>query len=220
MVLVLIGWMLQYERRSNKRFEARLDNEYLELFKKNELFKEGNILDWENLNGTDQITVLSYDGIKVSFKNNASGKVETFTLNNLFIYNKAHLESLLKTEVYDSEKHTLEDYLHIDYDCIYIIHDKNCDESTGYYVGQAKHGSWRIKDHFHNSSVGKIDKLIHEGMRYSLRFIPLEGSGYSSLNALETAFIAYYNSFHTGYNKTRGNNGPGNSRITMKLLKG
>ena len=206
-------------KTAKKVFEERLDSEYLDLFTKGELFKAGNILDWENLNGTNKITVLSYDGIKVSFKVNSTGKIESFTLDNLYVFNKAHLESLLNTEVYDSTKHTLDDYIHIDCNCIYIIHDKDCDENSGYYVGQAEHGSWRIKDHLQNSSVGEIDKRIHEGMKYTLRFIRLEGSGYNCLDSLESAFIAYYNSFHTGYNRTRGNNGPGNKRITMKLCK-
>ena len=205
--------------KARTAFKARLDDAFLKRFEEDKLFTEGSVLDWENLNGTNEITVLDYNGMLVKFKINTTGNTEKFTLDNLFIYNKAHLQSLPSAckEVYDSEKNTLEDFLHIDYDCVYIIHDEDCDK---YYVGQAKHGSWRIKDHLHESATGDIDKRIREGMKYTLRFIPLEGSGYRSLDALEAAFIAYYNSFYknNGYNKTRGNNGPGDHSVTMELL--
>ena len=55
-------------------------------------------------------------------------------------------------------------------------------------------------------------------MHYTLTFIPLDDSGYSNLNALETAFIAYFNSKKRGYNKTRGNNGPGQKCITSSIV--
>ena len=202
------------------KFKERLDEEYLAFFNSDDLFKTGNKLYWENLNGVFLVSVIDFDGIKVRFKVDETGEEQAYSLDNLYIFNKSLLQSLIeKSKVYASETDSLDDYIHEDYACVYIIHDNDCDEDSGYYIGQALHGSWRIIDHNQESSTGYIDKLINLGLQYTLRFIPFDGSGYSNLDALETALIAYYDSFHKGYNKTRGNNGPGNKCITLKLLK-
>ncbi|MBR1393678.1 MAG: GIY-YIG nuclease family protein [Ruminococcus sp.] len=228
------------KQEAKDKFEERLDNEYLELFKNDKLLIPGKELDWGNLNNVFKIKIISYDKeeVKVTFlvyEAAAENKVSkhTFTLDNFFIYNRDHLDALYKAaKEYDSKIHTINDYIATDCKCVYIIKDKN---NPKYYVGQAEHGSWRLLDHLGNAknyiskseysadekekqrNIQKIDRLIAEGLEYTLRFVPLEGSGYSEVNALEAAFIAYFNSYHQGYNCTRGNNGPGQKEITTKL---
>ncbi|MBR3668230.1 MAG: GIY-YIG nuclease family protein [Ruminococcus sp.] len=227
-------------QEAENKFKLRLDNEYLKLFENGELFVPGKELEWENLNNVFKIKILSYDKeeLKVTFlvyEDAAEKKVSkhTFTLDNFFIYNRDHLAALYEiSKEYDSKIHTTNDYITIDCSCIYIIKDK---DNPKYYVGQAEHGSWRLLDHFNNAkryifksedsadekekqrNIQKIDLLIAKGLEYTLRFVPLEGSGYSDLDALEAAFIAFFNSYHQGYNCTRGNNGPGHKKITTNL---
>lgn len=224
---------------AKKKFKKRLDKEYLELFKKGELLVPGKELDWENLNNVFKIKILSYDEeeLKVTFRvyeDDAKSKTTdlTFTLDNFFVFNRAHLKKLyMSGKEYDSERDTWENYANYDSECVYIIHNKSSDDESDYYVGQAQHGSWRMKDHLQNAVSGvkgysiskkkrteiqEIERIMSQ-INYTLRFIERKDSGYSNLNALEAAFIAYYNSFHNGYNKTRGNNGPGQNQIT-KLI--
>lgn len=238
------------KEKAKDLFEKRLDDEYLTKFKNDTLFVPGQILWWENLNNVWKIKIFNYDeaDLTVTFDVNDGNDTPsrlTFTLDNFFIFNKEHLDKLYNAaKEFDSQTSSFEDYKALDMACVYIMHDKSCDENNGYYVGQAKNGSWRMKDHLQNSQnalrnlleleksklkqdekmqgIQKVEKLMGEGMKYTLRFIPLEGSGYvhnkekieCALNALEACFIAHFNSFHNGYNHTRGNNGPGQSKIT------
>lgn len=222
------------KKNAEQKFVDRLDEDYKTEFSQNKLLIEGRSFDWENLNDVYKAKILSYDQnsktVKFEFMEKENEKsIQEFTLNNFYIFNKEHIEYLYSiAKEFDSEKDSWNDYGEIDTECVYIIHNKSSDNETGYYVGQAKHGSWRFKDHIQNAisvvkgnvnkkkkktEIQEIEKMMSQ-TTYTLRFIELKGSGFSNLNALESAFIAYFNSFHTGYNKTRGNNGPGNVKKT------
>lgn len=228
------------KENAKKKFINRLNENYKSMFDgdKQKLLTKGQIYYWENLNGIFNIKILSYDSesMIVTFEiidNTADTSVQKFTLNNFFIFDKEHMEHLYNNaKEFDSEvfsNNDINDIKDYDTECVYIMHNKASDDYSDYYVGQAKHGSWRFKDHLQNAASGikgntkrkktkkaeiqEIEKAMNE-MNYTLRFIELESSGFSNLNALEASFIACFNSFHKGYNKTRGNNGPGGVRIT------
>lgn len=192
------------------KFIARLDEDYLKRFVYGNLLCAGSILDWENLNGTQSITVLDFDGVSVKFKYNEEVGQSEFTLNNFYIFNRSHIDSLLKNAaVFQSGEYPLSDIP--EYAGVYVIHDTKTDKV---YVGQGDPIMWRIKDHINptymkDEGKNEIDRRIQSGAAHTISTIPLSGSGYTNLDALETAVIAYYNSYHKGYNKTRGNNGPG-----------
>jgi GIY-YIG catalytic domain len=85
---------------------------------------------------------------------------------------------------------------------IYIIHNRVRDM---YYVGQAKNVYVRAIKHFQKDKGNPDiyqDSLY--GDEFTISFIPLEKTSFSSLNDLEDIAIRAYDSFGLGYNKMPG----------------
>lgn len=90
-----------------------------------------------------------------------------------------------------------------DFTGIYIIHNLT---NGKYYVGQSKNVFRRINSHLNGRGNGDVYADFVYGDQFSVRAIPLESSGYRSIDALERDAIRTYNAFEHGYNKNRGNN--------------
>ena len=76
-----------------------------------------------------------------------------------------------------------------------------------YYVGQSVKLIGRVNNHFTGHGNGDVYADWKNGDKFTIKMIKLEGSGYSSLNALEKDMIRAFNAYTKGYNKTRGNMG-------------
>lgn len=74
-----------------------------------------------------------------------------------------------------------------------------------YYVGQGKEVLNRVNAHFTGKGNGDVYADYKYGDKFTIKIISLEKSGYLSLNELERHTIMTYDSFASGYNKTRGN---------------
>ena len=203
-------------------FVRRLNDTWAEEYKQGMLLCQGRKFWHENLNGINEIEIIQTKGEMVTIKYLKDDYEETWTLDNFYIFDKDHVARIYRNAI---------DYGEIskvnfkDFECntegIYILHNDNCDDKHGYYVGQAKHIGWRMLDHNHKSGHQDIEKEIAKGSHFSIKILKLEGSGYSNLDALEAACIAYFKSFYKfggGYNKTRGMNGPGNTRTGKRAL--
>ena len=85
---------------------------------------------------------------------------------------------------------------------VYIIYNRS---QKRYYVGQAHKLLSRVNNHFTAKGNGEVyaDYKYHD--RFRLKLIPLKGSGFKTLNELESYYIARYKAMKEGYNKTRGN---------------
>lgn len=81
----------------------------------------------------------------------------------------------------------------------------NLSKADKKYVGQSVDIVNRVDTHL----SGRGNKLIYsdiiKGDKLIVEFIKLKDSGYKGLNSLERSLIARYNSYNSGYNKTRGN---------------
>lgn len=73
------------------------------------------------------------------------------------------------------------------------------------YVGQSVKIVDRVNSHLTGSGNGDIYADIQEGVRFSVKLVPIYGTHYKDLNSLERFLIGAYNSYKRGYNKTRGN---------------
>lgn len=89
-----------------------------------------------------------------------------------------------------------------DFTGIYIIHNVT---KGMYYVGQSKNVLKRISSHLGGSGNGDVYADLKYGDVFTVKAIPLAGSGYSNLDALECDAIQTYDAFEHGYNKNRGN---------------
>lgn len=89
-----------------------------------------------------------------------------------------------------------------DFTGIYIIHNLT---KGMYYVGQSKNVLKRISSHLGGSGNGDVYADLKYGDVFTVKAIPLAGSGYSNLDALERDAIQTYDAFEHGYNKNRGN---------------
>lgn len=87
---------------------------------------------------------------------------------------------------------------------VYVLYNKN---KRMYYVGQAKQILSRVNNHFTGKGNGDVYADYKYGDRFSIRLVPLRGSGFSTLNSLERHLIGKYHAYEKGYNKTRGNQG-------------
>ena len=87
---------------------------------------------------------------------------------------------------------------------IYILYNKT---KNLYYVGQGKQLFSRVNSHFTGKGNGDVYADYKYGDVFTIKMIPLEGSGAKTLNELERKTIQHYNAFARGYNKTRGNKG-------------
>lgn len=85
---------------------------------------------------------------------------------------------------------------------IYILHNYN---KGMYYVGQSVRVFNRVSNHFTGKGNPDVYFDYRLGDHFTIKMIPLNGSGFNSLDSLERHFIEYYHAFDRGYNKTRGN---------------
>lgn len=85
---------------------------------------------------------------------------------------------------------------------VYILHNVS---KGKYYVGQSIRVLTRINQHLTGHGNGDIYADFKYGDAFTVGTIPIQGSGYQSLNDLERDAIAAYNAMDHGYNMTRGN---------------
>ncbi|MGN0470701.1 MAG: YqiA/YcfP family alpha/beta fold hydrolase [Acutalibacteraceae bacterium] len=181
-------------------FCSCVNKQLVQRLKSGNLLKSGNKLTWVNLNGKHNITVNEYDKEKAIVTYTVEGEDEKrqSRLDKFYILDKEYVSSLYDKAGTFNDKNDAPDVRGV-----YILWNTKEDK---YYVGQAKNIRWRMCDHYHKNSQSKFDRLFRsENNNFSKKYIPLDGSGFSDLDALETAFIAYFDSYNKGYNKTRGN---------------
>ncbi len=89
-----------------------------------------------------------------------------------------------------------------DFRGVYVLY--NVDKNK-YYVGQGMRVLSRINGHFTGRGNGDVYADYKYGDHFTIKVIPLAGSGCDSLNQLERLTIEEYDAFAGGYNKTRGN---------------
>lgn len=85
---------------------------------------------------------------------------------------------------------------------VYILHNVDKDK---YYVGQSIRVLSRITQHLTGHGNGDVYADFKYGDCFTVSTIPMQGSGYQSLNDLERDTISAYNAKEQGYNMTRGN---------------
>ena len=85
---------------------------------------------------------------------------------------------------------------------VYILHNVTKDM---YYVGQSIRVLSRATQHFTGHGNGDVYADFKYGDEFTVSPIPMQGSGYQSLNDLERDAIAAYNAQTKGYNMTQGN---------------
>ncbi len=86
---------------------------------------------------------------------------------------------------------------------IYVLRDEN----NQYYIGQGVHCIKRCLQHFTQTPVDAVNAAYLSGISFVLEDVVtgVEGQDYIHLDTLERMCIEYYNAYHLGYNKTRGN---------------
>lgn len=113
----------------------------------------------------------------------------------------------LKKIVENAEECTVDEFFTIkssanDFVGVYVLYNKTKDM---FYVGQSKNVYKRVSNHLNGKGNGDVYADFKYGNHFTIRVIPLAGSGYTSLNQLERHYIDYYKAFSKGYNKNRGN---------------
>lgn len=89
-----------------------------------------------------------------------------------------------------------------DFTGIYILHNVSKDR---YYVGQGVRVIDRVSQHFMGHGNADVYADWKYGDQFMIKTIPLQQSGYQSLNDLERDAIAAYDACEHGYNRTHGN---------------
>lgn len=84
----------------------------------------------------------------------------------------------------------------------YVLHNTT---DNMYYVGQATSIIKRMKQHFGGRGNGDVYADFKYGKNFQIYIFPIEHSHFTSLNEQERYYIAKYNAFKNGYNKTHGN---------------
>lgn len=85
---------------------------------------------------------------------------------------------------------------------VYILHNVT---KGKYYVGQSIRVLSRINQHLTGHGNGDVYADFKYGDSFTVSTIPIQGSGYQSLNDLERDTISAYNAKDNGYNMTSGN---------------
>lgn len=94
-----------------------------------------------------------------------------------------------------------------EFEGVYVI--KNIENGCS-YVGQSLHVIDRVHAHLRgrggtgNSGSTLLYHDFLNGDQFRITVIPLRTSEYNTLNELERVAITLYDSYHNGYNKTRG----------------
>lgn len=94
-----------------------------------------------------------------------------------------------------------------DFSGVYVILNQTLNKT---YVGQSIHVMKRLRDHFSGHGKGETGSALlyrdyYSGNGFLITVIPIHDAPTDNLNRLERILIAEFNSFETGYNKTRGN---------------
>lgn len=94
-----------------------------------------------------------------------------------------------------------------DFSGVYVILNQTLNKT---YVGQSIHVMKRLRDHFSGHGKGETGSALlyrdyYSGNGFLITVIPIHDAPTDNLNKLERILIAEFNSFETGYNKTRGN---------------
>ncbi|MGN1458180.1 MAG: YqiA/YcfP family alpha/beta fold hydrolase [Acutalibacteraceae bacterium] len=175
----------------NKQLVQRLES--------GDLLKSGNKLTWVNQNGKHNITVNEYDKTtaKVTYTVEGEDEKRQSRLDKFYILDKEHLKSLYDKAGSFNDKNNAPNIRGV-----YILWNTKEDK---YYVGQSKNIRGKICEHYDKNSQSGFDRLFRSANdNFLMRYVALDGSGFSDSDALETAFIAYFDSYNKGYNKTRG----------------
>lgn len=85
---------------------------------------------------------------------------------------------------------------------VYVLHNIADDK---YYVGQSVRIIDRVTQHLTGRGNGDVYADFKYGRTFTVALIPLNGSGFDSLNELESQTIKAYGAYVNGYNRTRGN---------------
>lgn len=85
---------------------------------------------------------------------------------------------------------------------IYIFTNLN---NKSKYVGQSINPIDRINNHTKGRGNPDIYNDIQKGVKFSIEILKLKDTRFSNLNDLERHYISKYNTYHNGYNRTRGN---------------
>lgn len=78
-------------------------------------------------------------------------------------------------------------------------------EEHKHYVGQATSFQRRLHQHFTGKGNPDVYFDYRSGKPFTIYLFPLNGSRFANLNDQERHYIAKYNAFKNGYNKTHGN---------------
>ncbi len=94
-----------------------------------------------------------------------------------------------------------------DFSGVYVILNQTLNKT---YVGQSIHVMKRLRDHFSGHGKGETGSALlyrdyYNGNGFLITVIPIHDTPTDNLNKLERILIAEFDSFKTGYNKTRGN---------------
>ena len=85
---------------------------------------------------------------------------------------------------------------------VYVLHNRT---NGMYYVGQGTSVFTRVNAHFTGKGNGDVYADYKYGHDFAIRILPLNGSAYNTLNALEREMIQAYDACESGYNKNKGN---------------
>lgn len=86
---------------------------------------------------------------------------------------------------------------------VYIF--SNLSRNSYKYVGQSVNMVNRVKTHLRGSGNPEMYNDIMNGDIFAINLIKLDETNFIDLNSLERHYIKQYNSYHNGYNRTRGN---------------
>lgn len=138
--------------------------------------------------------------------------------NDKYRYNKSVVRKVITIDnninesswnwysVQEFRRKTKKGYTKYDFKGVYIIYDvdMNC-----YYVGQSINVIKRLRGHFNGqASKGRADDLneaLISGHNMEVALLRLQNSSFRDLDDMEAYFIDYFDSYHNGYNRTRGN---------------
>ena len=85
---------------------------------------------------------------------------------------------------------------------VYILYNKT---KNMYYVGQSVRVKQRVSSHLSGRGNGDVYADYKYGDEFTVKLVPLNKSGFGTLDELEQYMIKTFNSYSLGYNKTRGN---------------
>lgn len=116
---------------------------------------------------------------------------------------------------------TNRNYKRCDFEGVYIV--RNIDKNK-YYVGQSINVIKRLRQHFNGrpskGGANDLNNALVNGDRLEVVLLELKGSTFRNLNDMESFFINHFNSYHRGYNRTRGNNRIENIFVNLVMHTG